>query len=274
MGEVIITPDAKGDPQVPIDAMVAKPEAAQAQTPATPAAAPEGTPERPAWLPEKFATPEDMAKAYSELEKKQGGKHEDRQEGDQKPADQADADEAANKAVAAAGLDMTALGNKIIQKGDFGAEEYAALEKQGISQDMVKSYVAGRQALADQMVNRMHETVGGKEAFDNLLGWAGDDLSADEIAAFSNTIDNGTETARKMALQGLAARQKSEGAPNLLGGRRRDAGSSDVFRSNAELTKSMADPRCSRDPATAPMSWRNRPVPASYKENTHDRSKR
>ena len=27
---------------------------------------------RPEWLPEKFSSPEDMAKAYSELEKKQG----------------------------------------------------------------------------------------------------------------------------------------------------------------------------------------------------------
>ena len=36
-----------------------------------PAAAPSG--DRPSWLPEKFKSAEDMAKAYSELEKKQGG---------------------------------------------------------------------------------------------------------------------------------------------------------------------------------------------------------
>ena len=34
-------------------------------------------PNRPEWLPEKFSTPEDMAKSYSELESWKGKKEED-----------------------------------------------------------------------------------------------------------------------------------------------------------------------------------------------------
>lgn len=250
MTEVNITPEQKTDTQAHIDAMVAKSEGQQQQTPpAEPAAKPDGTPERPAWLPEKFATPEDMAKAYAALEGKMGGK----KEGDEpaKPEAQAEADDAANKAVEAAGLDMDALGNKIAQNGDLDAEDYAKLAKQGISKEMVQSYVAGQQAIASQMVSRMHETVGGEEQFNSLLSWAGENLSKDEITAFNNTVDTGSEAAVKLALQGLHSRYREAGGatPNLVGGKRVPATGGDVFRSTAEVTKAMSDPRYQRDPA-------------------------
>ena len=252
MTEVNITPDAKGDTQAHIDAMAAKADGQQqppAQQQATPPTDPNAAPERPAWLPEKFATPEDMAKAYAALEGKLGGK----KEGDEpaKPEAQAEADDAANKAVEAAGLDMEALGNKIVQNGDLDADDYAKLAKQGISKEMVQSYVAGQQAIAQQMVTRMHETVGGEEQFNSLLSWAGENLSKDEIAAFNATVDNGSEAPVKLALQGLHSRYREAGGatPNLVGGKRVPSTGGDVFRSTAEVTKAMSDPRYQRDPA-------------------------
>ena len=251
MSEINITPEPKTETQEHIDAMVAKAEGR------TPEQKPAGDPadagdqaqaERPAWLPEKFATPEDMAKAYAALEGKMGGK----KEGEEpvKPESQADADEAANKAVEAAGLDMDALGNKIVANGDLDAEDYEKLAKQGISKDMVQSYVAGQQALANQLVTRMHDTVGGEDAFNDLLGWAGENMSKDEIEAFNATVDNGSEASVKLALQGLHSRYKAAGGstPNLVGGKRQ-ATTGDVFRSTAEVTKAMSDPRYSRDAA-------------------------
>lgn len=242
MTEVNITPTQGADTQEHIDAMAAKADGQQA-----PAA--EAAPaERPAWLPEKFATPEDMAKAYAEAEKKLGAPKDAPK--DTPPADTAEAQETANKAVEAAGLDMEALGNKVVANGDLDAEDYAALSKQGISKEMVQSYVAGQQAIATQMVGRMHDTVGGEDTFNELLGWASENLAADEIAAFNNTVDNGSEAAVRMALQGLHSRFQAQGgkAPNLVGGKRQ-ATNGDVFRSTAEVTKAMSDPRYGRDPA-------------------------
>lgn len=254
MTEVNITPEKGDDTQEHIDAMVKKAEGKEetpAQAPA--AAGNEQAAERPEWLPEKFKTPEDMAKAYAALEGKMGGKNDDPGAGgdEEKPAEQAEAEEAANKAVEAAGLDMDALGSKIAEKGDLDAEDYAKLEKQGISQEMVKSYVAGQQALASQLVSRMHETVGGEENFNELLSWAGENLSADEIEAFNKTIDSGSEASVKLALQGLHSRQQAEAgkSPNLLGGTKNRGGEGGVFKSTAEVTRAMADPRYAKDPA-------------------------
>ena len=42
-----------------------------------PSVAPVAEPTRPNWLPEKFTTPEDMAKSYGELDSWKGKKEED-----------------------------------------------------------------------------------------------------------------------------------------------------------------------------------------------------
>ncbi|WP_422049725.1 capsid assembly protein [Shimia sp.] len=248
MTELNITPETPQETQAHIDAMVAKAEGKQE---ATPAAAPDGEPQRPDWLPEKFATPEDLAKAYAALETKQGAP---KQETAQTPEQttQEEADQAAADVVSAAGLDMDKLGEKIVNNGDLDASDYEALAKQGITQEMVQAYVAGQAAIGDQLVTDLHNQVGGEENFNEIIGWAAENLSRPEIEAFNNTVDNGSPEAVKMALAGLAARHKSEAgsAPNLLGGQRKgEGGAGDVFRSTAEVTKAMRDPRYATDAA-------------------------
>ncbi len=246
MTEVTITPENKQETQAEIDAMVAKAEGKENTV--TPAAE---NPERPAWLPEKFNSPEDMAKAYSELEKKQStGEPEGDPDGEPEGDPDAEATEAANKAVEAAGLDMEALGDKVVKQGDLDEADYEALAKQGITKEMVKSYVDGQKALAGQLVSRMHDTVGGEEAFNGLLEWAGENLTKDEVEAFNNTVDNGSEAALKLALEGLQAKHRAAvgSAPKLVGGKRQ-ASTGDVFRSTAELTEAMRDSRYTTDPA-------------------------
>lgn len=243
--ETKITPVTPQEDQAHIDAMVAKaagnaaPEGAPTETPAD-------TPERPDWLPEKFATAEDMAAAYAALEAKQGGKPEQAAE----ETSEEETQQAAEEAVASAGLDMEALTSKFAEKGDLDASDYEALEAKGINRDMVQSYVAGQQALAERLVKNMHDVVGGEETFNDLLGWATENLSPTEIDAFNGTVDTGTEASIKMALEGLNAKYAAAGnkAPNLLQGKKASA-ANDVFRSTAELTKAMGDPRYATDPA-------------------------
>ena len=260
MAEHNFTPETPEEKQEHIDAMVAKAEGKEAPATAPsdePAATPEGeTAERPAWLPEKFKTPEDLAKAYAALEQKNStGDKPQSPEGDAKDGDevptQADANEAAQKAVEAAGLDMDALGAKIAQNGDLDAADYEALQKQGITKDMVSTYVAGQQAIAEKLVTSMHNAVGGEDQFNTLLEWGAENLSREEVAAFNQTIDGGSEAAIRMALEGLNSRYKAAGndKPKLLGGRQAAAASVDVFRSQAEMTAAINDPRYARDAA-------------------------
>lgn len=234
-----------GDTQAHIDAMVAKADAQQQQQQAT-------TDERPAWLPEKFKSPEDMAKAYAELEKKQGGQQETPEgapEGDAE-ATQTEADQAAQAAVEGAGLDMDALGQKIAENGSLDDSDYEALAKQGITRQMVDTYVAGQQALGERLVADMQAEVGGEETFNSILEWAAEELPANEVKAFNDTVDSGSPETIKLALQGLHAKYVAAGQknPTLVGGKKTTA-TGDVFRSTAELTRAMNDPRYARDPA-------------------------
>jgi hypothetical protein len=159
-------------------------------------------------------------------------------------------EEIANDAVAEAGLDMDDLQNKLVENGSLDDSDYAALEGVGITRETVDMFIAGQRALGEQMVGRMHDVVGGEETFNDIFAWAVDNLQPSEINAFNETIDNGSEAAVKMALQGLQAKFNADGgnAPNLLqGGRKQDTG--DVFRSRNEITKAMSDPRYAKDAA-------------------------
>ena len=84
--------------------------------------------ERPEWLPEKFNTPEDMAKAYGELENKLGQPTENKTEETPTPEPKAEETlEIAEKAVSNAGLDMSALQSEYSESGTLKDTSYEAL---------------------------------------------------------------------------------------------------------------------------------------------------
>lgn len=206
-----------------------------------------GADERPSWLPEKFKTPEDMAKAYSELEKKQSqGKPKDA------PADDKAGDEAskaADDAVKSAGLDMGSLQAEYDETGELSDESYAALEKAGIPRDMVDAYIEGLEARATAYSSSMKALVGGDEAYDAMIEWAKNNLTDDEIEAYDDAVNSFDPKTAKAAVQGLNARmQLAEGSPPA---RRVDGRgvSSDVYESQAQIEADMNDPRYASDEA-------------------------
>ena len=76
--------------------------------------------ERPEWLPEKFKNPEDLAKAYGELEKKMG---EPSEEGDEAaPSKEAMSLESLNK-----------YSEEFNEKGELSEDSYSDLEKLGLN---------------------------------------------------------------------------------------------------------------------------------------------
>jgi hypothetical protein len=219
-------------------AMIAKVDAANGIKQETPAAT-----ERPAWLPEKFASAEDMAAAYAELEKKQST-----------PAaagePQSETQVVAEAAVTEAGLDLDTLATKYMADGDLAAEDYEALSKVGISKTMVDAYIAGQQALASQYESDMYASVGGAEAYTETVEWAAASLNPAEIKAFNTIVDSGDLNAVKMAIGGLRARfEAANGAtPTLLSGTT-PADTGTVYRSLAEMKADMRDPRYAKDEA-------------------------
>lgn len=194
------------------------------------------TPDRPEWLPEKFATVEDMAKAYAELEK-----------GKSAPKEVA---EAAEEAVEKAGLDMDALSAEYADKGELTPESLAALSEAGITPEMVNSYIAGQTAQSDAARAALLGPVGGEEAYTDMVAWAGDNLEDADIDAFNKVLEAGDPSAVKMAVENLhtkyTAANGSEPARQLTG---KQAAGSTVYESTADMLKDMGNPEYAKNPA-------------------------
>lgn len=223
-------------------AMAAKAEAALAPKPnEQPAPA---QVERPAGLPEKFSSWEDMAAAYSELEKKQSAP---KAEGTQEvPGDAA----AAQAQVEAAGLDFGALTTEYQSAGELSQATYDKLAAAGIPKETVDSYIAGQEAIAQQAIDGVMGEFGGAEKYGQMVQWAAANLPKADITAFNRVMDGGDLGSIKLTIAGLQAKYAAANGsePNLLNGGSATS-EADVFRSTAELTAAMSDPRYAKDPA-------------------------
>lgn len=211
----------------------------------------EGTSERPAWLPEKFASAEDLAKAYAELEAKQSGKTgaeatadttadtDEKTEGE-KPAETPDVTK----------VDIAAINAEFAEKGELPAERYEQLEKLGFDKATVDSYIAGQQALADAATARITEAAGGKDSMERMFAWASTALKAEEIDTFNASFENADVNAAVIAMEQLKSKYVAANGsdPKLITGKGGVA-TSDTFKSWAEVTAAMGDPRYRTDPA-------------------------
>ncbi|QXV74658.1 capsid assembly protein [Rhizobium phage RHEph21] len=199
--------------------------------------------ERPSWLPEKFEKPEDLAASYAELEKKLSGNQQEA------PKSDATVDEARDT-VNALGLDFDALGTEFAESGELSDASYKALADKGLGREIVDAYIEGQQAKADLFRAEVLLSVGGEQSYEDISAWAASNLTNAELQAYNAQVEGGNLTAAKMAVQGLKARFEAENGnePSLLNGVT-GGDSTEVFRSTAELTAAMRDPRYKKDPA-------------------------
>jgi len=198
----------------------------------------EGTGEdRPGWLPEKFQSPEALATAYSELERKQSGE----------PSSEAGEQ-----------TEVSPLSQEVLQQYSdawqqqefkFTDSQYGELEKLGLPRDIVDRYAEGQLAVVQAQANELYGAVGGKDTYTEMAKWAQSSLSEAEIMAYDKALETNVETAR-MAVQGLHAQYiKAVGkAPNLVQGNQSNVGTGS-FQSLAEVRTAMGDPRYKTDSA-------------------------
>ena len=200
--------------------------------------------DRPEWLPEKFKSPEDMANAYSELEKKMGaGANEDQQEEEgettdeeEQPDDNTKEDTNTNDVIVEASKEF------FENDGVISEETYKNLAEVGLPKELVDSYAAGQQALMQSEEGSIKAVADGN--WDQMAEWASNNLTPEEINTFDDIVQNGTVDQAKLAAKGLYAQYKAENgvAPRLTQGS--VTGSATMpFKSNQELARAMSDPR-------------------------------
>tara|TARA_R110002072_G_scaffold55493_4_gene144572 strand:+ start:2162 stop:2956 length:795 start_codon:yes stop_codon:yes gene_type:complete len=191
-----------------------------------------------------------LKESYEALERKMHGT----QEGEDIPVDvQEDLGIPQDVPVAEGAFDMNALTQEYTENGSLSENSYKQLEDAGISQEMTNQYIAGQKALGAQIGNDVKNTVGGEENYNGMVEWAKTNYSQDQIIAYDNAVNSGNIELAKMAAKGLQSDyQNTEGVEGKIYGGKQAApegGHGDVFRSNAEVTTAMKDPRYDSDHA-------------------------
>lgn len=209
-------------------------------------------------LPEKFKSVEDLAKSYSELEKKLGEQTPKEETVDpvsatklkEEAPKQENSLEIAEDAVENAGLNFDTLAQEYAEKGQLGDESYKALEQSGIPKAYVDQFIAGQKAIGEQQTTNVKTMVGGEDAYNEMASWASKNMSEGEKKAYNAAVNSADMDTVKLAVDGLRAKyQAANGTePSLMQGKATPV-AEQGFESWAEVTAAMADPRYSKDPA-------------------------
>ena len=143
------------------------------------------------------------------------------------------------------------------QADDYSEDTLSQLAKADPN-DIAKMYLDYRsKAEADkpkvgmtaEYADSLRNSVGGEQQYNEMLGWAGQNLTDQEIESYDAIMDQGDPAAAYWAVQALSYRYRDANGVegDLVQGKPPGAG--DTFRSQAELVQAMSDPRYDRDPA-------------------------
>jgi hypothetical protein len=199
--------------------------------------------ERPEWLPEKFNSPEDLAKSYTELEKKLSAPKDD------PPTDDATTDDTPTEDKENTGPNFAKFSEEYANGGALSDDSFAELEQMGYPKAMVETYLAGMQTNQEADASTVMAVAGGEDGYKDLTDWARDNMAANELEVYNQMVATGTDNA-KMAVEWMMSKREAAGdvEPNLVSGKAQ-AASKDEFRSTAQVVAAMKDPRYGKDAA-------------------------
>ena len=207
----------------------------------------------------KYRDAAELEQAYLELQKKLG-----QRDSDDEPevaAEEESSDEEDYELSAGASLIQQAS-SEYFENGGQLSEETLNLFSEMSSRDLVEAYMEMQQSLPEQQgqqevadlspqeVNRIQNSVGGESEYRNLVQWAADNLPADYIDAFDSVVESGQVQAIQLAVAGLRSEYENQvGYEGRMFSGKAASAQVDVFRSQAEVVRAMADARYENDPA-------------------------
>jgi hypothetical protein len=212
--------------------------------------------EQDALLAGKYKNAEDLERAYIELQRKFSSRSSDTEQGsdqlEETPEDEAELEPQDE-------VDYSFL-NRLAEEadsGEFTQETLQSLEGMSAS-DIADMFLAYREQqpvqseqyeISPEEISDMKGIVGGEQQYNQMITWAAQNMSQEEIAVYDAVMDKGDPQAIYFAIQALNYRyQDSVGTEGrLLTGSA--AQSMDSFRSQAEVVRAMSDPRYDNDPA-------------------------
>ena len=214
----------------------------------------------------KFQSAEELEKAYTELQSKLGERNGVQEQGLQEQGDDQEEVE----------YDDTEPGNFLDElwdqsmQDDYDDEflqrlsEYDSADIAQMFLDYKEQQDAGNQ-LTSEDVSVLTNIAGGQEGYQQMISWAGDNLSEQEISMYDTVMAKGDPLACFFAVQALNSRyQDAAGVDGQLISGRDPETPTRGFRSQAELVRAIGDPRYETDPA-----YRNDVMQAIEKSNVN-----
>ncbi len=197
--------------------------------------------ERPEWLDEKFESPEEMAKAYSELQKKMSSPK-------KAPAKKAPEEPVGAEVTSNA---IESARNEFADSGELSDQTFDALEAAGLPRAFVEQYINGQQAMSVQQAATIQESIGGSGNYEAMAEWATDNMAEGDLDAFNSIVEGSSVEQARVAVKGLYAQFLAAGGkgPSLVQGSTSGDGGVKPFGSTAQVTEAMRDPRYGNDPA-------------------------
>jgi hypothetical protein len=195
----------------------------------------------------KYKSAEELERGYLELQKRMSGKEEETPEAPTEEPQEPEQDPEE--------LDLYDSIMESYRTGEWDPELVGHVENMN-PVDVANMFLQKQQE-APQVeqatsndIEQIQESVGGTAEYQNMIQWASQNLTEQEVAMYDKVMDRGDPLAMFFAVQALNARyQDSIGYDGemLTGQAPRNA--SDGFRSQAELVAAMSDPRYDKDPA-------------------------
>ena len=200
----------------------------------------------------KYETAQELEKAYTELEKKLGEKSEpvsEEAESENETEEEVSDDYEPNLLDA---LWEEGTNNSLSKETfeELKNMDPVELAKMAMQQRSRMQGAPQSRDFSDQDVNAIQGLVGGEENYNNMLGWAQQNIPAQEIELFDSVMDQGNRLAAYFAVKAMAlSYQDGVGKEGRMVTGKAPRSTGDVFKSQQEMVEAMSDDRYNDDPA-------------------------
>ena len=203
----------------------------------------------------KYKSAEDLESAYIELQKKLGEPKEEvsnetEETVSEETTEESEKEEPKDKESSV----LDSLWEERNNEGGFSDEVLKELASTNPG-ELAKEYLRYRNAnqpqpLTDENISQLMESAGGEEKYNQIVGWAKNNLSDQEQKMYDTVVDRGDPLACYFALQALMGRYNDAvGTDGRMLTGKPPSSAGDVFKSQAEMVKAMEDDRYNDDPA-------------------------
>ena len=144
--------------------------------------------------------------------------------------------------------ELNSYSTEFYQTGTLSEASFAALEKKGLTREVVQAYIDGQKTHIAQETEELTKGIGGYEQFKKIAEWAGKAIPEAERNAYNEVFKSGNKVAIQAVLEKmnslyLEANPQPPAAPVNGNPATSAAVPNDIFASRDEMVQAMTDKR-------------------------------